>query len=289
MVEIGKNKIAMDRSLLAEASKLLDGVGKKIENGEKDKYFISSAVLDVFQGETSISPIVESHVHGYSDSDINTELDDKNVTESKTLGNGNFNTVTLVKVKNGSEWVFKPELAGRLTAPNSPLNDGLSDKQEMTRINLAVQSTADVLGLDDVMVKTSVGTHKGQFGMFMEKAPGTTGNEFRKADQSEIKAMNDADFGKLVGNMMRKFNRMQWFDVITGQGDRHAGNYMVNVGMGNNEPTVDIKAIDNDASYSIFRQGVNKFVLLPDSRMYDTLIKGSNRENWFAPSTNTVE
>ena len=32
MVEIGESKIAMDRSLLAEASKLLDGVGKKINS-----------------------------------------------------------------------------------------------------------------------------------------------------------------------------------------------------------------------------------------------------------------
>ena len=243
--------------------------GNEFQTGEKDKYFVSSAVLDVFKGDTSLSPLVESRVHGYSDSDINTALDDKNVTESKTLGSGSFNTVTLVKVKDGSEWVFKPELAGRLTAPNSPLNHGLAKSQEMTRINLAVQTTADTLGLGDIMVKTSAGTHKGQFGMFMEKAPGITGKKFKESEQPEIKEMNDADFGKVVGNTMRKFNRMQWFDTLTGQGDRHADNYMIKVDTSTSVPSVDIKAIDNDASYGVFRQGLYKFTLRPDSSLLD--------------------
>ncbi len=59
--------------------------------------------------------------------------------------------------------MFKPELAGRLTTPNSSLYDGLSANQELTLINLAVQTTADTLGLGDIMVKTSAGTHKGRY------------------------------------------------------------------------------------------------------------------------------
>jgi len=246
------------------AADRLIALGKEMNAGPDSKYFVSGAVLDVFKGKASLSPLIESRVHGYSDSDINMALDDKNVTGAKTLGSGNFNTVTLVTVKDGSEWVFKPELAGRLTAPNSPLNIGMNVNQEMTRINLAVQTTADVLGLDDIMVKTSVGAHQGQFGMFMEKAPGITGKQFRHSDQSEIKAMSDDDFGKVVGGMMRKLNRLQWFDIITGQGDRHADNYMIDVKKGN-PPSVDIKAIDNDASYGVFRQGLHKFVLRDDA------------------------
>ena len=239
------------------AANRLIALGKEMNAEPDGKYFISGAVLDVFKGETSLSPLVESRVHGYSDSDINTALDGKNVTGAKTLGSGNYNTVTLVTVKDGSEWVFKPELAGRLTAPNSPLNIGMNVNQEMTRVNLAVQTTANALELDDIMVKTSVGTHNGQFGMFMEKAPGVTGKEFKKSGKSELSQMNDADFGKVVGGMMRKLNRLQWFDIITGQGDRHADNYMINVNKGV-PPSVDIKAIDNDASYGVFRQGLQR-------------------------------
>ena len=241
------------------ADKLI-ALGKEMNAGPDSKYFVSGAVLDVFKGKTSLSPLIESRVHGYSDSDINIALDDKNVTGSSTLGSGSFNTVMLVTVKDGSQWVFKPEMAGRLTAPNSPLNDGMKSNQEITRINLAVQTTANALELDDIMVKTSVGPHNGQFGMFMEKAPGITGKQFRHSNQSEIKAMSDDDFGKVVGGMMRKFNRLQWFDIITGQGDRHADNYMISVIKGA-PPSVDIKAIDNDASYGVSRQGLHKFVL----------------------------
>lgn len=256
----------------------LVNLGKEFNEGpkEKDKYFVSGAVLHVFKGETSLSPLLESRVHGYSDSDVNTTLDDKNVTESKMLGKGSFNTVTLVKINNGSEWVFKPELAGRLTTPNSSLYDGLSANQELTRINLAVQTTADTLGLGDIMVKTSAGTHKGQFGMFMEKAPGITGKKFKdvkdppvmeqgKMGVADINELGDADFGKVVGRMMRQFNRMQWFDLITGQGDRHADNYLMEIDKA--DLSVTVKTIDNDASYGIFRQGLYKFRMQPDSVM----------------------
>jgi hypothetical protein len=249
--------------------------GKEFNAGKADKYYVSGAVLDAFRGGTSLTPLLESRVHGYADSDVNTALDDKNVAESKTLGAGNFNTVTLVKARDGSEWVFKPEMAGRLAAPGSTLNDGLAANQEMTRINLAAQQTADVLGLGDVMVKTTAGTHQGQFGMFMEKAPGITGKRFKatqeplaepgKAGPAEIRKLGDADFGKVAGRMMRQFNRLQWFDIITGQGDRHADNYMIDI----DTPglTVTLKAIDNDACYGIFRQGLHTFRLAPGSEM----------------------
>ena len=261
----GEGETPMARLTLAYgnidiAAEKLIALGKEFNAGPSSKYFVSGAVLDVFTGATSLSTLVESRVHGYSDTDINLALDDKNVTGAKTLGAGNSNTVTLVTVKDGSEWVFKPEMAGRLHVPNSPLNNGMNADQEITRINLAVQTAADTLGLDDIMVKTSAGTHKGQFGMFMEKAPGITGKKFKNSSNLEIKEMNDADFGKVVGDMMRKFNRLQWFDIITGQGDRHADNYMINVNKGV-PPSVDIKAIDNDASYGVFRQGLHKFVL----------------------------
>lgn len=258
------------------AAEQLVNLGHEFNEGpkEKGKYFVSGAVLDVFKGETSLSPLLESRVHGYSDSDVNTSLDDKNVAESRTLGKGNFNTVTLIKTNSGSEWVFKPELAGRLAAPGSSLNDGLDANQEMTRINLAVQTTADTLGLGDIMVKTSAGTHKGQFGMFMEKAPGITGKTFKdtgnppvmdtgKAGAADIDKMDDADFGKAVGRMMRQFNRMMWFDTITGQGDRHADNYMIDIDK--TDLSVTVKTIDNDASYGVFRKGLYKFSIGPGS------------------------
>ena len=290
---LGKSVRSAYKNMDVAADRLI-GLGKELNAKSGEKCFVSSAVLDVFKGEMSLSTLLESRVHGYEDSDVNIALDDKNVVESKSLGSGNFNTVTLVKVKDGSEWVFKPELAGRLTAPNSALNDGLDANQEMTRVNLAVQTTADTLGLGDVMVKTSAGTHKGQFGMFMEKAPGVTGRQFKKnispslvpgkVGVAEIDTMDDAKFAKVVGRMMRQFNRMQWFDTLTAQGDRHSDNYMIDIN--GSDLSVSIKAIDNDASYGIFRQGLHKFSM-PAGTMInyafgdaiDTLLEGAASED----------
>ena len=107
---------------------------------------------------------------------------------------------------------------------------------EFTRVNLAVQQTANRLGLNDVMVTTKAGTHKGRFGMFMEKAPGLTGKKYLKANEEKVgegklsmtalRTLDEAKFSKVVGRLMRQANRLMWFDILTGQGDRHSDNYM---------------------------------------------------------------
>ena len=60
------------------AEKLLS-FGKEFNAGKAGKYYVSGAVLDAFRGRTSLSPLLESRVHGYADSDVNTAFDDKNV------------------------------------------------------------------------------------------------------------------------------------------------------------------------------------------------------------------
>lgn len=238
----------------------------------------SGAVRAVFFGEGSFTTLVESRVHGYADGDIDPALDDRNVVESRQLGSGGFNTVELVTFKDGTKRVFKPEFAGRLAAENSPILTGLvgqlDSRQELTRINRAVNRTADALGLGDVMVGTTAGTHNGVFGMYMELAPGVEARRLARdvgprfdaegnkisLGTDEIKAL-PPDRRRLVrGRMMRQLNRLHWFDAITGQGDRHNANYMVQV---KPDLTVVVKAIDNDASFGATRTGLTKFLLPP--------------------------
>jgi len=270
-------------NLKVAAGQLLK-LGDEFNAAPSDKYFVSGAVLDAFQGRTSNSTLIESRVHGYGDSDINPAIDDKNMVASKELGSGNFNTVSLVELKDGSQWVFKPEMPGRIAAPNTPHQYGLNNQKQIARINVAVQHTADTLGLGDIMVKTTTGAHNGQFGMFMEKAPGMTAKDYKKSDdkvvgQGNVSAfsltkMNDADFAKVVGRVMRQENRLNWFDMITGQADRHADNYMIEIKK--SDLSVTLKAIDNDASYGVLRTGLQKFVLPPDASMnykFESLIE----------------
>ena len=256
----------------------LESLGNRAKSS--DQLGGADAVRAVFFGEGSFTTLVESRVHGYADGDIDPALDDRNVAESRPLGSGGFNAVDLVTFKDGTKRVFKPEFAGRMAAENCPILNGIDSKQELTRINRAVNRTADALGLGDVMVKTTAGVHGGVFGMYMEAAPGVEGRQLATGASprydkdgnmtalgtDEIEAL-PADQRRIVrGRMMRQFNRLHWFDAITGQGDRHPANYMVQV---KPDLTVDVKAIDNDASFGATRIGLTRFRLPPEmARLY---------------------
>ena len=247
----------------------LEELAQKLNAGPENKVYVSSWVLGAFRGEQTVSSIVEARAHGYSDSEIDPAIDDANVVKSEELGSGNFNTVSLVTLKDGSQWVFKPEMPASLTTGSSMHYYGMAKNMEFTRINLAVQQTADALGLGDVMVKTKAGSHKGKFGMFMAKAPGVTCANYPKATERQIgerklrmidlRTLGDKDFAKVVGRMMRQANRLMWFDILTGQGDRHNQNYLLEIDK--ETLSVSLKGIDNDASYGVLRSGFKKLTL----------------------------
>ena len=247
----------------------LEELAQKLNAGPENKVYVSSWVLGAFRGEQTVSSIVEARAHGYSDSEIDPAIDDANVVKSEELGSGQFNTVSLVTLKDGSQWVFKPEMPASLTTGCSMHYYGMAKNMEFTRINLAVQQTADTLGLGDVMVKTKAGSHKGKFGMFMEKAPGVTCANYpkatarqigeRKLRMTDLRTLGDKDFAKVVGRMMRQANRLMWFDILTGQGDRHYQNYLLEIDK--ETLSVSLKGIDNDASYGVLRSGFKKLTL----------------------------
>ena len=61
--------------------------------------------------------------------------------------------------------------------------------------------------------------------------------------------------------LMRQANRLEWFDMITGQGDRHSHNFFISVGK---DGTVSVKGIDNDACFPDYRTGIRTFQLTKD-------------------------
>jgi hypothetical protein len=152
---------------------------------------------------------------------------------------------------------------------NLTIAKGIESTQMVAQLNIASQKTADALGLGDVMVKTTVGSHKGDFGIFMEKAKGVEAEDFPnlgisvKAPEGDltvrqIKKLDDAKYAKVVGGLMRQANRLEWFDMITGQGDRHSHNFFISVGK---DGTVSVKGIDNDACFPDYRTGIRTFQL----------------------------
>lgn len=243
-------------------------MARKINEEMSPEQFLSTTSARLLlEAKLAFPTLVETRIHGMADADADPSLDDMHVVSSEKLGSGNSNTVSLVKYEDGREFVFKPEAAGRLGMASLQLSQDYKPEEKIADLNMATQLTADALGLGDVMPKTCVGSHKGRFGLFMEKAPGAEASSFGdgtakarpgKLTASQVKSLPDADYGKVVGELLRKTNRLEWFDLITAQGDRHGKNYMVDVGEDFN---VEVKAIDNDQCFPAYRTGLRTYKL----------------------------
>ena len=246
--------------------KLMHETSKNMANAD---FLTSDTVRAAFEGKLRFTTLVEARLHGMKDEDVDPKLDDINYVSSKKRGSGSLNSVYEVGYKDGTSYIFKPEAPGRQAIESLTLAYGIEKTQMIAQLNVASQKTANALGLEDVMVKTTVGSHKGDFGIFMEKAKGVEAGDFPKLGVSEkppqgdltprqIRSLDDKKYAKVVGSLMRKANRLEWFDMITGQGDRHNHNFFVSVGK---DGSVSIKGIDNDACFTDYRTGIRTFQL----------------------------
>ncbi len=246
--------------------KLMHETAEQMSN---DAFLTSDTVRAAFEGKLRFTTLVEARLHGLRDEDVDPKLDDVNHVSSVKRGSGALNTVYEVGYKDGKSFIFKPEAPGRQAMENLAIAKGIEATQMVAQLNIASQKTADALGLGDVMVKTTVGSHNGEFGIFMEKAKGVEADDFPKLGKSvkppegdlslrQIKNLDDVKYAKVVGGLMRQANRLEWFDMITGQGDRHSHNFFVSVGK---DGTVSVKGIDNDACFPEYRTGIRTFQL----------------------------
>lgn len=245
----------------------LDAMVKSIREKMTPEQFLSTTSASaLLRGKIAFSTLVEARIHGMQDADVDPKLDDSNHVSSKVLGAGNVNTVKLVTYKDGTQCVFKPEAIGRQSMENLALSNDYVPDQQVSQLNLATQSTAKALGLDDVMPKCTVGMHDGDYGLFMEKAPGVDAVDFVSGkgvppgslSAKDVAKLSADKHAKVVGALIRGTNRLEWLDLVAGQGDRHAHNYMIDV---KSDLTVSVKGIDNDQSFPAYRTGVRTYVL----------------------------
>ena len=235
-----------------------------------EKFLTASSARALFDGELVFTTLVEARIRGMDDADVDPALDQSNLDKFKPLGSGRANTVYAVKFKGkgDSEYVFKPEVPGRMGMSSLTLSMDYHSETQVAHLNLATSKAAKHLGLEDVMVNTTVGSLKGQYGIFMEKAPGNPCAEFTSSKtkfptgclgaRAIRKKLSDEDYAKVVGRIIRQTNRLEWFDLLTGQGDRHSSNYMIQV---KDDLTVTVKAIDNDQCFPAYRTGLKKMLL----------------------------
>ena len=73
-----------------------------------------------------------------------------------------------------------------------------------------------------------------------------------------MKNLPPEQHAKVIGGLIRGLNRLAWLDLITGQGDRHGRNYMIDV---RSDLTVSVKGIDNDMCFAAYRTGLHTYVI----------------------------
>ena len=264
------NLLWRPKAFMSQVAHLISIMDSKDGPMPPEKFLTASSARALFDGELVFTTLVEARIRGMDDADVDPALDQSNLDKFKPLGSGSANTVYVAKFngKGDSEYVFKPEVPGRMGMSSLTLSMDYHSETQVAHLNLATSKAARHLGLEDVMVKTTVGSLKGQYGIFMEKAPGNPCAEFTSSKTKFQKGclgardirknLSDEDYAKVVGRIMRQTNRLEWFDLLTGQGDRHSNNYMVEV---KDDLTVTVKAIDNDQCFPAYRTGLKKMLL----------------------------
>ncbi len=236
-----------------------------------DRFLTGREALSVFDGRLSVSSVVEARAHGLSDADVDPANEDANIASERPLGAGAAGSVQELTRKDGTKVVFKGEIESRsgLAGIVAGMGSVYGDAQKVVSLNLAANHAAGALGCGDLVVQYKAGCHKGVFGFYMDKAPGYSGMGMATRETSsdpdaglsakEISRLPPGPRLQVKADLMRELSRLQWLDLVTGQVDRHYGNYFVHVDRTTRKVTV--KGIDNDAGFYSMRVGLQRFAL----------------------------
>ncbi len=254
-----------------------------------DRFFTGAEAMAVFKGKVSVSSVVEARARGLQDSDVDPANEDANIVSKRLLGSGSAGSVYELTRSDGKQVVFKGEAESRtgLASLAAGAAKSYAPEQTIVNLNFASKKAAVALGMGDMIVDYSAGSHNGVFGFYMEKAKGVTPDLLRREKPSsssetglsvmDIKSLPENERRKVLADIKRELNRLQWLDLVTGQADRHGCNYFVHVDVKTHKVTV--KGIDNDAGYSQYRTGAVKFTFGKDrAESFKSKLKNAAKE-----------
>ncbi len=274
-----------------ECEKLL-AIAKKIQtSANPNTYETGDAINKMLLSPISVSTLAESKLRGLSPDFALAELavDGNLEGDPKELGQGALNTVFLCKYKSpttGEEasYVFKSEYNGRQGFFDFGLA-GLGYKRDtpLVGLNIIATEVAAKIGCESAIAQSKIGALNGQFGLFMEQGrgsilvdlmepkntdgnphPGFTvnGQVYSLADLP--RALTPAQQKTFAINLIQELTKLEWADALSGQLDRHEGNYLFDL-----NPTttaVKITGIDNDFCFSKELDGLARSGALDFSR-----------------------
>lgn len=222
-----------------------------------------------------LNTVVEARLRGFPPESMETRAVEGAFVSAKILGQGAANTVELCRFveSEGVELkkVFKPEREARMGLARLRLSRlGYSDDTQTMKLNVASCVAADAIGCGGVISRSTIGTHNGKFGLFMEAAPGCTAHDVMRGGacgslpdgtklnwkQTVSRLKKNGNFEAMQANLMRECCRMEWADLLSGQVDRHYDNYLLHIDA--ETGAVKITGIDNDGSFSEKKVGMTK-------------------------------
>ncbi len=238
--------------------------------------FYNQYVLATFDHAVSTSTILELSLRNLPANQLEWRVGDDALVGCKTLGQGAANTVSLCSYDGADgekmRLVFKPEAGARFGLACLRVSKlGYAPGARTMQLNLAATTAADEIGCGNVIARSSIGTLHGHLGLFMEHAAGQTARTIQNDKKTIAQLPNGRPLtrakvwqqlerehllGKMRANLMRELSNLEWADLLSGQADRHADNYLVDI-----QPTtgeVKVTGIDNDASFSWRKVGMQR-------------------------------
>jgi hypothetical protein len=249
---IQAGKTETDNSMLrlpAKARQLERGVKSLASMRDQGQYYVAWKQF----GEIKVLYEVVQRMANYGQIRAKSNLSSENeVGDAKRLGGGqvskvyevNYDPNKQTSIKHG---VFKQETFS-YTAGDSPaaFESGIEENApSFGARSVATYKVDELFGLG-MTPKTEFGTHDGEGGTVQDWAKGNSPQKLE--DHGSVKYR---EFDYSDPEVQRQLATLQLFDAITGQVDRHPGNYYIYQGPEGTQVT----AIDNDLSF-----GANKGV-----------------------------
>ncbi len=262
-----------DATLVMEFERIQSLIGNIQEGAHRTGEYIHTA----FSGPANINTLIELKIRNFAPTSVALDAVDDKPVVTKKLGQGAANQVFLCtyQLDTGEtvQYVFKGEHDARRGLANLAAGQlGYARGIYVNQVNVQAHRVAEQFGCGGVIAKSSVGTLHGQFGLFMEAAPGATMRQLNDTPPKPAVTLPDGrtfsvrELGKVfttpelkktfVKNLALELAKLEWADAFSGQVDRHHDNYLLHI-----DPVtaaVKITGIDNDASYSSAMIGAGK-------------------------------
>jgi hypothetical protein len=164
------------------------------------------------------------------------------------VGKGACNTLDKLVYEDGSERFFKPT-----AITDKPQEDGADPLRPLgidrwspryANRNIASSAVSTALGVP-ALPETCIAIHNGKIGLLMRTAAGKAPAHIENSKWIFDKQWEGALSPQQEASLHAGLNALEWCDVLTGQADRHAGNYHVKV----EADHVKVTGIDNDRAF----------------------------------------